>query len=112
MTDGVITVGKGMADNEGGVDELYDYIAELDANGENDPWDATIFTFSLGTPAAGEDLKTVPHTIACNHNGLWVAITDSAEKGALKSAMSGYYAYIANGIVTDKVVWSEEYEDS
>lgn len=26
--------------------------------------------------------------------------------------MSGYYAFLANGIVNDQVVWSEEYEDS
>ena len=26
--------------------------------------------------------------------------------------MSGYYRYLANGIVNDKVVWSEEYEDA
>ena len=109
MTDGVITEGKGIPGAASGADvtALYDYINTLDAT-----WNAVIFTFSLGTPKGSDDLKTVPHNIACQHGGIWVSISDSAEKGALRSAMSGYYSYLANGIVNDKVVWSEEYEDS
>ena len=109
MTDGLIT--QGLGKEEETPTALYDLIDTLDDN-NGSPWDAVIFSYSLGTGSGKEDLKTVPHAIACGHRGIWTGIADAAHEGALRSAMSGYYAYLANGIVSDKVLWSEEYLDS
>lgn len=66
---------------------------------------AFIFTYSLG---AGADQATMKQ-IACDNDGVWSHINDN---GDLRSKMTEYYQFLASGMNSDAVVWSDVFTDA
>lgn len=67
-----------------------------------------IFTYSLGSGAGGDSAKMMKD-IACQNQGVWTAIPDSATN--LKEIMAGYFVYLAAGISNAPPRWSDWFED-
>ena len=78
LTDGEMSTGT--------ASQVYNLI-----NQRNAAYDATVFTYSLGSGA--DDV--IPKQIACETGGLWAGIPDGND---LSSYMTGYYKLLAMGL--------------
>ena len=79
LTDGVMSDGYTES-------QVYNLI-----NSRNAAYDATVFTYSLGSGA--DDV--IPKAIACETGGIWAGIPDGDD---LSSYMTGYYKLLAMGL--------------
>ena len=93
LTDGEMSTGT--------ASQVYNLI-----NQRNAAYDATVFTYSLGSGA--DDV--IPKQIACETGGLWAGIPDGND---LSSYMTGYYKLLAMGLGDGAnegfVAWVEPY---
>jgi hypothetical protein len=73
----------------------------------NEPYDASIFAYSLGAGADSE----LPKSIACQNSGVWAQIADGAD---LVGSMSSYYQLFARGLGDQEnegfTAWVEPYK--
>ena len=44
-------------------------------------------------------------------DGVWKPIIDTTDRSKLKTEMRSYYSYLAKGFTSDRIFWTEPYDD-